>query len=82
MLQEAQTIRHYQKLTDAFVEMWNRGYRFDDLRLYMDGYIAALRHSNTVEAYQIHRLEEEVARFLYDTSNFETPLPEPETGYY
>ncbi|WP_041622756.1 DUF6761 family protein [Oscillatoria nigro-viridis] len=49
MLQDTQTIRHYQKLTDALVEMWNRGYRFDDLRLYLDGYLAALRHSNSLE---------------------------------
>ncbi|MFN4952945.1 MAG: DUF6761 family protein, partial [Aphanizomenon sp.] len=27
MLQDTQTIRYYQKLTDAFVELWNRGYR-------------------------------------------------------
>jgi hypothetical protein len=72
MLQDTQTIRHYQKLTDALVEMWSRGYRFDDLRLYLDGYLAALRHTNSMEAYQIHRLEDEVSRYLYDPSNFES----------
>ncbi|MBW4471247.1 MAG: hypothetical protein KME45_12710 [Stenomitos rutilans HA7619-LM2] len=71
MLQDTLTIRYYQKLTDAVVELWNRGYRFDDLRLYVDGYLAALRHSNTLEPYLIHRLEEEIVRFLYDPSNFE-----------
>lgn len=82
MLQDAQTIRHYQKLTDAFVEMWNRGYRFDDLRMYLDGYLAALRHSNAIEPYLIHRLEEEVTRYLYDASNFEVLEPQPEADYY
>jgi hypothetical protein len=83
MLQDTRTIRHYQKLTDALVEMWQRGYRTDDLRLYLDGYLAALRHSNLLEPYSIHRLEEEATRFLYDPYNFEMPVqPEPETDYY
>lgn len=83
MLQDTQTIRYYQQLTDALVFMWNRGYRFDELRLYIDGYIAALRHSNALEAYHIHRLEEEATRYLRDPSNFEAiPLPEPESDYY
>jgi hypothetical protein len=83
MLQDTETIRYYQQLTDALVFMWNRGYRFDDLRLYIDGYLAALRHTNALEAYRIHRLEEEATRYLRDPSNFEAmPLPEPETDYY
>ena len=82
MLQDTHTIRHYQKLTDALVDMWNRGYRFDDLRLYLDGYLAALRHTNAIEPYLIHRLEEEATRYIYDPSNFEMPLTQPESGYY
>jgi hypothetical protein len=82
MLQQTETIRHYQKITDAAVEMWHRGYRFEDLRMYLDGYLAALRMGNSVEAYQISRLEEDVVRYIYDTSNFEMrqmePEPEPE----
>jgi len=81
MLQDTQSIRYYQKLTDALVDMWNRGYRSDDLRLYLDGYLAALRHASVLEAYLIHRLEEEAIRFLYDPYNFEMPQPEPETDY-
>lgn len=83
MLQDTQTIRYYQQLTDALVFMWNRGYRFDELRLYIDGYLAALRHANVLEPYLVHRLEEEATRYLRDPSNFEmTPMPEPETDYY
>ncbi|MCU0566826.1 MAG: hypothetical protein MUF49_09540 [Oculatellaceae cyanobacterium Prado106] len=78
MLQDAQTVRYYQRLTDALVEQWNRGYRYDELRLYVDGYLAALRHANTLEAYQVHRLEEEVTRYLYDSSNFEMPQVQPD----
>lgn len=83
MLQDTQTIRYYQQLTDALVYLWNRGYRFDELRLYIDGYVAALKHTNAIEAYLIHRLEEEAIRYLRDPSNFEAvPMPEPETDYF
>ncbi|MEC4893327.1 MAG: DUF6761 family protein [Oscillatoria sp. PMC 1051.18] len=82
MLTDTNTIRYYQRLTDALVDSWRRGHRFDELRLYMDGYISALRHSNAIEPYLIHRLEEEAFRFLRDPSNFELAMPEPETDYY
>lgn len=82
MLRDAQTIRYYQRLTDALTDQWNRGYRFDELRLYLDGYLAALRHSSALEPYLIHRLEEEVARYLYDPTNFITPEPEAERDFY
>jgi hypothetical protein len=78
MLQDAQTIRYYQRLTDALVELWNRGYRFEEMRHYMEGYIAALRHSSAIEPFMIHRLEEEVTRYLYDPSNFAMPESEPD----
>ncbi|WP_138497762.1 DUF6761 family protein [Nostoc sp. PA-18-2419] len=82
MLQDTQTIRYYQRLTDAFVELWNRGYRMDDMRMYLDGYLAALRHSNAIEPFLIHRLEEEASRYLYDASNFAVPQPQPLRDYY
>jgi hypothetical protein len=83
MLQDALTIRHYQRVSDALVEQWNRGYRYDELRLYLDGYLAALRNGNVLEPHLIHRLEEEVTRFIYDPSNFELPQVQlqPEADY-
>jgi hypothetical protein len=82
MLQQTDTIRHYQKITDAAVEMWNRGYRFEDLRIYLDGYLSALRSTNTMEAYQISRLEEEAVRYIYDPSNFALPQFQTEAEPY
>ncbi len=86
MLQDARSVRYYQRITDALVDHWNRGYRFDDLRMYLDGYLAALRHADALEPYVIHRLEEEAMRFLHDPSNFieveyEREV-ERERGYY
>ncbi|NEQ17596.1 MAG: hypothetical protein F6K44_29305, partial [Moorea sp. SIO3E2] len=62
---------------------WNRGYSFDELRLYIDGYLSALKHTNTLESYITYRLEEDAIRYLRDPSNFEmVPMPQPETDYY
>ncbi|NEP12058.1 MAG: hypothetical protein F6K14_17985 [Symploca sp. SIO2C1] len=83
MLQDTRTIGYYQKLTDALVDLWNRGYRFDYLRLYIDGYLAAIRYNSSLESYLIHRLEEEAIRYIRDPSNFELMvMPEPESDYF
>ncbi|NEP89225.1 MAG: hypothetical protein F6K18_21660 [Okeania sp. SIO2C2] len=85
MLTDALTIRHYQKLTDALVEMWNRGYRYEEMRIYLDGYLASLRISKAIEPFLINRLEEETTRYIYDPSNFvEMPALQTETeiDYY
>lgn len=81
MLEDNLSIRHYQKLTDSMVDLWNRGSRYEEIRLYMDGYISCLRQTNTIEAYLIHRLEEETFRFLRDPSNFELAIPQPEVDF-
>jgi hypothetical protein len=81
MLQDPQTIRYYQKLTDAMVELWNRGRTQEELRVYTDGYLASLRHSNTIEPYLIHRLEEEALDFLRDPYNFRQSAFEAELDY-
>ena len=64
--------------------MWNRGYRFDDLRLYLDGYLAALRHCSGLEPYLSHRLEEEATRYMHDAAKFEMPQTQTqaESDYY
>jgi hypothetical protein len=82
MLQDSQSVRYYQKLTDAMVDLWQKGYRFDDIRLYMEGYLSCLRQNNNLEAFHINRLEDELFRFLRDPSNFELSFPQTETDYY
>lgn len=81
MLQDARVIRYYQRITDTLVDYWNKGYRNDELRLYLEGYIASMRHSGAVESYLINQLEQEAIRFLYDSSNFAVAQPEVETDY-
>lgn len=78
MLQDPQSIRYYQKLTDNLVDFHHRGYTYDYLKMYLEGYFTCLRQTNVLEIYLIHRLEEEATRFLQDSSNFVEPLPEAE----
>lgn len=82
MLQDTHTIRYYQKLTDDMVDLWHRGCHMDEIRYYVDGYLACLRHSQVIEPYLIHRLEESVFQFLRDPSNFELLLPQTKPDYY
>lgn len=82
MLQDARSVRYYQRITDSLTDHWNRGYRTEELRLYLEGYIAALRHTDALEPYQINRLEQEALRYLLDTSNFVMPEPERDPDYF
>ena len=83
MLQHSESIRHYQKITDNMVDLWRRGYKVDEIRLYMDGYISCLRQTQTLEFYHINRLEEKAMSFLRDPSNFElSSMVQRETDYY
>ena len=82
MLQDAQAVRYYQHLTDAMVDYWYRGYGFNELRLYLTGYLAGLRSAGGLEPYQINRLAEEAERFLRDRSNFEAVDPQTEVDFY
>ncbi len=79
ILQNSQSIRHYQKLTDSMVDLWHRRYSFEEIKLYLDGYISCLRYSEAIEAYHINRLEEKALRFLRDPSNFELSMPPTQT---
>ncbi len=84
MLTDPFAIRYYQKLTDGMVDLWHRGSRYEELRVYMEGYLTCLRQTNVIEGYLIHRLEEDAYRFLRDPSNFELMMTQmqPETDYY
>ena len=86
IIQDPASIRHYQKITDGMVDLYRRRYSFEEIRLYLDGYIACLRNSDSIEQYLIHRLEEQALRFLRDPSNFELSSPqtqmETETDYW
>ncbi|AGY60470.1 DUF6761 family protein [Gloeobacter kilaueensis] len=80
MLQDPKTIRYYQRLSDTLVELWRRRYRNEELRLFAEGFITALRYSQELDPAQILRLEQEILSFMASPENFEPPdfLPQPE----
>ncbi len=83
MITDPLTIRNYQKITDSLVDMWQKGYSRDELRLFVDGFVAALRVNQSLDVPLIHRLESEAVRFLYEPSNFIEPSePQPEVSTY
>lgn len=83
MLQDPVTIRHYQRLTDNLAELMFRGYRSEELRLFSNGYLTALRYGGSdIELYQVNRLEEELERVLRNPEDLSpTPLAVPELEY-
>ena len=82
MLQDPGTIRHYQRLTDNLAELMYRGYRSEELRLFSNGYLTALRYAQDIELYQVNRLEQEIERVLRDPESLNPePLPLPELEY-
>ncbi len=85
MITDPLTIRNYQKITDSLVDMSQKGYSRDELRLFIDGFVAALRLNNSLDVTLIHRLESEAVRFLYEPANFVDPFdpqPQPEVSTY
>lgn len=65
--------------------MSQKGYSRDELRLFIDGFVTALRLNNSLDVTLIHRLESEAVRFLYEPSNFTDPFdpqPQPEVSTY
>jgi hypothetical protein len=73
MLQDPKTIRYFQRLSDTLVELWRRRYGSEELRLFADGFVTALRYSQDLDPLEINRLEQEVANFLSRPDNFEPP---------
>ncbi|BAC89228.1 DUF6761 family protein [Gloeobacter violaceus] len=80
MLQDPKTIRYYQRLSDTLVELWRRRYRSEELRLFSEGFITALRYGQELDPTQIMRLEQEIRGFLANSDNLEPPelRPQPE----
>jgi hypothetical protein len=82
MLQDPVLIRHYQRITDNLAELTYRGYRSEELRLFTNGYLTALRYASDIELYEVNRLEGELERVLRDPQSLmPEPMPIPELEY-
>ena len=72
-LQDPQAIRHFQSLCDACQELTHRYHGPSELRLYADGYLHALRRSDSLDPRELAKLELLIERWILDPSSFIGP---------
>jgi len=72
-LQDPQAIRHFQSLCDACQELTHRYHGPSELRLYADGYLHALRRSDSLDPRELSKLELLIERWILDPSSFIGP---------
>ena len=76
-LQDPDAIRHFQSLCDACQELALRHHGPSELRLYADGYLHALRRTQSLDPLTQRRFEDLVDRWIRDPSSFVGPDGDP-----
>ena len=66
-------IRHFQSICDNCQDLINQHYTQSDIKLFSDGYLQALRNSNTLESKDQEKLEGLIERWILDPSSFIDP---------
>ena len=66
-------IRHFQSICDCCQDLVSRFHTPSDLKLFSDGYLQALRNSNTLEQKDQEKLERLIERWILDPSSFIDP---------
>ena len=72
-LDDPDAIRHFQSLCDACQELTTRYHSPSELRLYADGYLHALRRSDSLDPRELAKLELLIERWILDPSSFIGP---------
>ena len=66
-------IRHFQSICDNCQDLINQQYTQSDVKLFSDGYLQALRNSNSLESKDQEKLERLIERWIQDPSSFTGP---------
>ena len=66
-------IRHFQSICDNCQVLINQLHGPSELKIYSDGYLQALRNSNSLELKDQEKLERLVNRWILDPSSFLDP---------
>ena len=66
-------IRHFQSICDNCQDLINQHYTQSDIKLFSDGYLQALRNSNSLESKDQEKLERLIERWVKDPSSFTDP---------
>ena len=66
-------IRHFQSICDNCQDLINQNYNQSDIKLFSDGYLQALRNSNSLEPKDQEKLERLIDKWVKDPSSFFGP---------
>ncbi len=75
-------IRHFQSICDGCQDLVTRFHTPSDLKLYSDGYLQALRNSNSLELKDQEKLETLIERWILDPSSFINPDGDENKGFF
>ena len=75
-------IRHFQSICDSCQDLVTRFHSPSDLKLYSDGYLQALRNSNSLELKDLEKLERLIERWILDPSSFINPDGDENKGFF
>ena len=75
-------IRHFQSICDSCQDLVTRFHTPLELKLYAEGYLQALRNSNTLEQKDQEKLERLIERWILDPSSFIDPKGGENKGFF
>ena len=75
-------IRHFQSICDSCQDLVTRYHTPSDLKLFSDGYLQALRNSNSLELKDQEKLERLIERWILDPSSFINPDDDKNKGFF
>ena len=75
-------IRHFQSICDSCQDLVTRYHGHSDLKLYSEGYLQALRNSNSLEPKDQEKLERLIERWILDPSSFIDPEGDENKGFF
>ena len=73
IFEDQEAIKHFQSICDACQELISRYHSPSELKLYVDGYIHALRKTNRLSTKDQEKLETLANRWIMDPSSFIRP---------
>ena len=74
--------RHFQSICDNCQDLINQNHNQSDIKLFSDGYLQALRNSNSLELKDQEKLERLIERWILDPSSFIDPEGEGNKGFF
>ena len=80
--EDPEAIKHFQSMCDACQQLTSRYHSPSELRLYVDGYLHALRKINHLTSKDQQKLEALLERWIHDPSSFIGPNGEINDLYY